>query len=185
MKNSLGVLVVHLQEERRASMNCLGGSFEDGLSSVLKVLRTAKQNNSPIYLSKLDLIGNRNIFPEVLESAGSNAQILDAPTYDPYFQTLLEEPQVSLENQIKKDGVKRLILTGFHHSLCVYLAFIESLKRGLSVSTSRDILFGDKLGDYLLFESGQIQRAIVTYGVNGTFYRDHKTLIEEEFKKSS
>lgn len=178
MKSNLGFLVVHLQEEKRSVLSHPSGSSTVGLSCVSNVLTSARELNLPIYLSKLDLKGNTDILPEVLESTGKSARVFDAPTYDPYFQTRLEEA-------IRKDNVGRLVIAGFHHSLCVYLTFLESLKRGLEVVTSMDLLFGDKQNDYIPFGSGQTHKAFLTYITRGTFYKNHRALIGKEFRKNT
>lgn len=149
-KRNLGVLVVDMQKE-----------FEGGIdnkfqlvSSQLKLLKYAKQNNLPIFV--LEYVGAGSVFDYLIREIKDYSNKIfvkkyhnDAfivKKYDNGSFCYSDESEVyfigdsHLDLELKNKQINDLIVTGVNRYICVFSTVYDAIGRGYKINTSNDLM---------------------------------------------
>lgn len=130
-----GLLLIDFQQGHRGSFTYEHGPLSEGIAKTASVISRARESGIPVILVSGKVY--RDVFPEVSEAAGSGALRIYKKTLDAF-----KEPD--LETILGAYDVDTLIIGGWIRHICVMATAAEALKRGFSVMTSDEILFGNR-----------------------------------------
>ncbi len=129
----MGLLLIDFQQGHRGSFTYEHGPLSEGIAKTASVISRA--SGIPVILVSGKVY--REIFPEISEAAGTDAIRLYKKTLDAF-----KEPD--LETILGAYDIDAIAIGGWIRHICVMATAAEALKRGFSVMTSDEILFGNR-----------------------------------------
>jgi nicotinamidase-related amidase len=134
-KKRVALMLIDFQQRHRGSFTYEHGPLCEGISRASSVISSARSSGIPVILVSGKV--TRDVFPEISEAAGTDAIRIYKKTMDAF-----KEPD--LETILGAYDVDTIAMGGWIRHLCVMATTAEALKRGFSVMTSDEILFGNR-----------------------------------------
>ncbi len=134
-KKRVALMLIDFQQRHRGSFTYEHGPLSEGIARAASVISSAQSSGIPVILVSGKV--HRDIFPEISEAAGADAIRLYKKTLDAF-----KEPD--LETILGAYDIDTIVVGGWIRHICVMATTAEALKRGFSVMTSDEILFGNR-----------------------------------------
>jgi nicotinamidase-related amidase len=134
-KKRVALMLIDFQQRHRGSFTYEHGPLGEGIAKTASVISSARSTGIPIILVSGKVC--RDVFPEISEAAGNAAIRIFKKTMDAF-----KEPD--LETILGAYDVDTIAIGGWIRHICVMATASEALKRGYSVMTSDEILFGNR-----------------------------------------